>query len=593
MSKEEASAKGYQKFDIILVTGDAYIDHPSFGVAVIGRSLEHAGFHVGIIAQPEWKNAEAFRKLGKPRLFFGVTAGNMDSMVSHYTPSQKKRHNDSYTPGGASGLRPDMATIVYANRCKEAFPDVPIVLGGIEASLRRFSHYDYWKDKVKPSILLDSKADILVYGNGEKQAIEIARRLSLGENIKNIQDIPGTVVKVKNVPAQAIMLPSHLHVSEDKAKYSEMFRILTFSNDNMVAQPVEHWYILQNQRCVYTQQDLDLVYSLPYQRIPHFSYIQPIPALATVRHSVQTHRGCFGGCSFCAIYFHEGKRVISRSEETILQEIQSITQCKGFGGTIDNVGGPTANMYGMDCKIGWCSSRPSCLFPQICKNLIITHKAWLELLQKIRSMGSVKNVFVESGIRHDLFLADKPQYLEEFCKHYISGQLKTAPEHCSNRVLHYMRKPPYSLHKEFQKRYAEIAKKIGKKQYLVPYFMSSHPGCDTQDMISLAQEIKSLGHFVEQVQDFTPTPMTLASCMYYTGHDPLTKEEVPVARTLQQKKCQRAFLQSQDPKNYDILCKALNDASRQDLIGKGPKCLIPEKKPGTGSPHAFSKKRKR
>lgn len=578
MTQEEKKSRGYKDFDIILVTGDAYIDHPSFGVAVIGRVLESAGFQVGILSQPHWKSADDFRKLGRPRLYFGVTAGNLDSMVSHYTPSHKKRHNDSYSPGGEGGMRPDMATVVYANRCREAFPDVPVILGGIEASLRRFSHYDYWKDKVKQSILLDSKADILVYGNGEKQAIEIARRLAQGENIKTIQDIPGTVVKVKNVPSQAVILPSHSDVSQDKAKFSEMFRILTLSNDGMVAQPIEHWYILQNPRWIYMQQDLDNVYSLDFQRLPHFSYNKPIPALATVKHSIQTHRGCFGGCSFCAIYFHEGKRVISRSQETILREVQAIAKVKGFGGTIDNVGGPTANMYGMDCKIGWCSSRPSCLFPNICKNLIITHGPWLELLQKIRSMDNIKNVFVESGIRHDLFLADKPEYMEEFCRHYISGQLKTAPEHCSERVLCYMRKPSYALYKEFQKRYAQISQKIGKKQYLVPYFMSSHPGCEIQDMISLAQEIKNLGHFIEQVQDFTPTPMTLSSCMYYTGYDPLSGKKVPVAKTLQEKKCQRAFLQSKDSKNYDILYEALQKASRQDLIGNEKKCLIPYKK---------------
>ncbi|MBP7021894.1 MAG: YgiQ family radical SAM protein [Planctomycetes bacterium] len=542
MSLQEAKKNGWNELDIILVTGDAYIDHPSFGAAIIGRVLESAGFSVGIIAQPNWHSVNDFKKLGRPRLFFGITAGNLDSMVTNYTAACKKRRTDLYSPNGQSGFRPDMASIVYANRCREAFSGIPIILGGLEASLRRFAQYDYWKDRVKHSILLDAKADILIYGNGEKQIIEIAQRLSKGEHISQIHDIPGTVVRVKTAPKDAIYLPSEHEVFTNKTKYAEMFQLLMHTGDKTVIQPIEHGFILQNNRPLYTETDLDSYFQLPFQRKQHPSYQQLIPGFATVQCSLISHRGCMGGCAFCAIYFHEGKQVVSRSPQSILQEAEKICNMDYFHGTIANVGGPTANMYGMKCKINGCSHRMSCLYPKICKNLNVDHGPWIQLLNSVRNLKKIKHVFVESGIRHDLLLADKIEHLEQFCKYYVGGQLKTAPEHSSEKVLSYMQKPSYELHRQFTKKFQEISQKIGKKQYIIPYLMSSHPGSQMKDAIALANEIKKLGHSPQQVQDFTPTPMTLSTCMYYTGIDPRTMKPVYVAKNMKEKKAQRALL---------------------------------------------------
>jgi uncharacterized radical SAM protein YgiQ len=574
MSINEMNQMGFKELDVILVTGDAYVDHPSFAMAIIGRALENAGFSVGIISQPNWKNTEDFKKLGRPRLFFGVTSGNLDSMVSHYTPAHKKRHEDLYSPGGQAGLRPDMATIVYTNRCKEAFPGIPVVLGGLEASLRRFSQYDYWKDRVKRSVLLDSKADVIIYGNGEAQTIEIARRLAQGESIDQLKDIPGTLVRVKSVPENIIMLPSAEKVETNKSAYAEMFKLLIHAGNDAVAQPLEHGFLLQNPRWEYTTQDLDNYFSLPFVRKPHPSYKKEIPGFATVACSLISHRGCFGGCAFCAIYFHEGKRVVSRSVQSIEREAKILSRMDYFHGTIANIGGPTANMYGMQCKIGGCHARMSCLFPHVCKNLIVNHQPWIDLLNTIRNLPNIKHVFVESGIRHDLLMADKVQYLEEFCRHYVGGQLKTAPEHCSEKVLSFMQKPSYEIHRQFTKKFMEVSKKIGKNQYIIPYLMSSHPGCELSDMIQLALEVKKLGHFPEQVQDFTPTPMTLASCMYYTGLDPRTGKNVYVAKSMHDKKMQRALIHYADKENEELVHEALIQAKRCDLIGNKKDCLI-------------------
>ena len=576
LNHREMKERGWDQADIVLVSGDAYVDHPAFGIAVIGRALEYAGFRVAIIAQPDWHSKQPFQQFGRPRLYYGISAGNLDPMVAHYTPAGKKRRSDYYSPGGIAGLRPDQATVVYANRCREAFADVPIVIGGLEASLRRFSHYDYRRDKVKRSILLDSRADILVYGNGELQAVAIAQALAAGQPVQSLNNLPGTVVRVKDIPPTTIMLPAQSQVAADKAVFARAYRILALAGDQAVAQPVDHWYIFQNRRQVYTGADLDRVFSLPFTRQSYSGYNQPVPALATVRHSIQSHRGCFGGCSFCAIYFHEGKQVVSRSPDSIVAEASALTTMPEFHGTIDNIGGPTANMYGMTCRIGWCSSRVSCLFPDICPNLVTNHRPWIELLRRTRNLPAIRHVFVESGVRHDLLLQSGADEFREFCRYHISGQLKVAPEHASSRVLRYMHKPDYRLYREFAQRYRQVQTELGKKQYLVPYFISAHPGCTIDDMIILAQEIKKLGHFPEQVQDFTPTPMTLSSCMFYTGIEPLTSQKIPVATTVAEKNMQRALLHYADRANADLVYQALKKAGRLDLVGTGNKCLLPE-----------------
>ncbi len=617
MSLEEAKARGWEELDIILVTGDAYVDHSSFGTAIVGRVLEDAGFRVGIIAQPRWDSPEDFKKLGKPRLFFSVSAGNTDSMVSNLTPGLKLRAKDAYSPGGKPGLRPNRAVIIYSNRIKEACPDVPIVLGGIEASLRRFAHYDYLSDKVRQSILADAPANLLVYGMGELQVTEIARRLQAGENIRNIRDIPGTVWKMevkewkakkaKNGPSSEesteesteesieepaekftethVEIPSFTEVSQDKAAFAKAFRTYFLEQNPVtgkgVVQPHPKTVIVQNRPMrPLTENELDHVYELAFTGKAHPSYKEPVPALEMVEFSLTTHRGCFGGCSFCAITQHQGRMIASRSTESVLREAEKLTEKQGFKGIINGVGGPSANMYGMDCKNwekkGACLDK-ACLHPAVCPALDTSHKKLLELMRRLRELPGVKKVFTGYGVRYDLALEDK-EYLEELCAHHISGQLRVAPEHFSKQVTDAMCKPTREVYERFAEKFEALNKKCGKQQYVVNYLMSSHPGCTLEDMIEMAEYMRDHGGYTEQVQDFTPTPMTVSTCMYYTGINPFTGKKVYVARGKKEKAMQRALMHYKNPANYDLVYEALERAGRLDLVGNAWNCLIRRRK---------------
>ncbi|WP_148706148.1 YgiQ family radical SAM protein [Methanosarcina siciliae] len=612
MSPEEVKARGWKEPDIILVTGDAYVDHSSFGTAIIGRVLEDAGFRVGIIAQPRWDNPEDFKKLGRPRLFFSVSAGNTDSMVSNLTPGLKPRKKDAYSPGNKTGLRPNRAVIIYSNRIKEAFPNVPIVLGGIEASLRRFAHYDYLSDKVRQAILADAPADLVVYGMGELQIVEIAKRLQAGEDIRKIRDIPGTVWKmevkawkelkekskgtteavVRDTALEAaeffkeyIEIPSFSEVSQDKAAFAKAFRTY-FPEQNPITgkgivQPHPKTVIVQNRPMrPLTEAELDHVYELPYTGETHPSYTEPIPALEMVKFSLTTHRGCFGGCSFCAITQHQGRMISSRSPESVLREAKKLTEKPDFKGIINGVGGPTANMYGMECrtweKKGACLDK-ACLYPRICPSLDTSHKKLLELMRRLRELPGVRQVFTGYGVRYDLALEDE-EYLEELCAHHISGQLRIAPEHFSKRVTDAMSKPGKEVYERFSEKFAAFNKKCGKEQYIVNYLMSGHPGCTLEDMIEMAEYVRDHGGYTEQVQDFTPTPMTVSTCTYYTGLDPFTGKKVYVARDKKEKAMQRALMHYRNPANYELVYEALEKAGRFDLVGNAHKCLIRRKR---------------
>ncbi|KYH34645.1 hypothetical protein CLTEP_13620 [Clostridium tepidiprofundi DSM 19306] len=586
--KEDLKKRGIEQLDFIIVTGDAYIDHPSFGTAIIGRVLESEGFTVGIIAQPNWNNIDDFRKLGRPKYSFLVNSGNIDSMVNHYTAAKKKRHNDLYSPGGKSGKRPDRAVIVYCNKIKEAFKDIPIIIGGIEASLRRFAHYDYWSDKIRRSILLDSKADLLIYGMGEKAVIEIANLMKYGMNIKEITNVRGTVYLAKDINniKNTLLVPSYEEVLDSKKKYAESFKLQSQEQDSIrgktVIQKHGDKYIVQNPpQTPLTINEMDNVYNLPYVRNYHTIYEKEggIPAIKEVKFSITSHRGCFGSCSFCAITFHQGRVIQKRSQESIIDEAKLLTTFPDFKGYIHDIGGPTANFRNKSCKIqdkvGVCKNR-QCLFPTPCKNLIIDHSEYLNLLRKVRSLPNIKKVFIRSGIRYDYLIYDKnPQFFEELCKYHISGQLKVAPEHVSNNVLAQMGKPSENVYNRFVKKYFEINKKLNKKQYLVPYLISSHPGSDLKAAIRLAEYIRDMGYNPEQVQDFYPTPGSLSTVMYYTGINPLTGEKVYVPKTQKEKNMQRALLQFRNPENYNLVKEALIKANRTDLIGYGKNCLIP------------------
>ncbi len=609
MSPEEVKARGWQELDIILVSGDAYVDHSSFGTAIIGRILEDAGFRVGIITQPRWDSPEDFKRLGKPRLFFSVSAGNTDSMVSNLTPGLRPRNKDAYSPGGKTGLRPNRAVIIYSNRIKEAFPEVPIVLGGIEASLRRFAHYDYLSDKVRQSILADAPADLIVYGMGELQIVEIAKRLQAGEDIRNIRDIPGTVwkmevkawkeLKEKNKPEQKekkiaedaaeflkeyVEIPSFSEVSQDKAAFAKAFRMY-FTEQNPitgkgVVQPHPKTVIVQNRPMRFlTEAELDHVYELPFTGEAHPSYSEPIPALEMVKFSLTTHRGCFGGCAFCAITEHQGRMIASRSIESVLREAKKLTEKPDFKGIINGVGGPSANMYGMECKTwekkGTCLDK-SCLYPRTCPALDTSHKKLLELLRRLRDLPGVKQVFTGYGVRYDLALKDE-EYLEELCAYHISGQLRIAPEHFSRQVTNAMCKPGREVYEKFAQKFTDLNRKCGKNQYIVNYLMSGHPGCTLEDMIEMAGYVRDHGGYTEQVQDFTPTPMTVSTCMYYTGLDPFTGKIVYVARGKKEKAMQRALMHYRNPANYELVYEALEKAGRLDLVGNAHKCLIRRK----------------
>lgn len=587
ISRQDMIDRGWEQLDFVMVTGDAYVDHHSFGTAIISRVLENAGYKVGIIAQPNWKDTEDFKKLGVPRLGFLVNAGNMDSMVNHYTVSKKLREKDFYSPGGKMGLRPDRATIVYCNKIREAYKNIPIIIGGIEASLRRFAHYDYWSDKVRKSILIDSGADLLVYGMSERQIVEVADNLNDGLDIKYIRHIPGTCYVVDNIEDvyDYIEIPSYKDVCSDKVKYAQAFKIQYEEQDpirgNTIVQKHANKYLVQNRpEMPLTREELDRVYSLPYAKDYHPIYrdLGGIPAIEEVKFSIVSSRGCFGSCSFCAITFHQGRIVQSRSEASILEEAKEITKFEDFKGYIHDVGGPTANFRHPACdkqlKFGACKNK-QCLHPGPCKNLNVDHKEYLNLLRKLRELPDVKKVFVRSGLRYDYIMADKDEtFFKELIKHHVSGQLKVAPEHVSHKVLKFMGKPAGKTYDKFREKFYKITERIGKKQYIIPYLMSSHPGSTLETAIELAEYLRDTHYQPEQVQDFYPTPGTLSTTMFYTGLDPITMKEVYIPKTKTEKAMQRALLQYRDPKKYDLVYAALVEAGREDLIGFGPKCLI-------------------
>ncbi len=591
ISIEDMKARGYDSLDFICVSGDAYVDHPSFGTAIVTRLLEYMGFKVGIIPQPNWKDKNDFMKLGKPNIAFLVSSGNIDSMVNHYTAAKRKRHDDIYSPGGKSGYRPDRAVIVYCNRIREAYKDVPIIIGGIEASLRRFAHYDYWDDRVRNSILVDSSADLLIYGMGENPLLEIGNLLKYGKNIKDIKDIRGTcyMADENSLPKDAIELPSFEKVSQDKMEYAKAFKIQFQEQDAVTGKALyqKHSlkYLVQNPpQYPLSTETMDLVYRLPYMRTYHPIYenLGGIPAIKEVEFSITSHRGCFGSCSFCALAFHQGRVIQRRSDESIIEEAEKLTKSKDFKGYINDIGGPTANFLEPSCKkqltYGVCKDR-QCLFPSPCPNLVIDHKNYLELLRKVRKIKGIKKVFIRSGIRYDYLIYDKnDEFFNELVKYHISGQLKVAPEHISDKVLKLMGKPSRKVYDRFVQKYNETNKKFGLNQFLVPYLMSSHPGSDMNAAIELAEYIRDMGYNPEQVQDFYPTPGSLSTAMYYTGINPLTGEKVYVPRTQEEKDMQRALLQYRNPKNYNLVYKALKLAHREDLIGYDKKCLIKPQK---------------
>jgi len=592
ISKEDMAKRGIKQLDFIIITGDAYVDHPSFGTAIIGRLLEKEGFSVGIIAQPDWHSVDDFKKLGKPKHAFLINSGNIDSMVNHYTSAKKRRHDDLYSPGGKSGYRPDRAVIVYSNRAKEAYKDVPIILGGIEASLRRFAHYDYWSDKIRRSVLLDSKADLLIYGMGEKPIKEIANLVHYGMDVKEIKSIRGTVYQGSSLDNldNYIEVPSFEEVIESKEAYGESFKLQAEEQDavrgKIIVQKHGNSYIIQNPPSYpLTVEEMDESYNLPYVRTYHPIYEKDggIPAIKEVSFSITSHRGCFGSCSFCALTFHQGRVIQKRSEHSIIEEAKLLTHMPDFKGYIHDIGGPTANFRNKACnvqgKVGVCKHR-QCLFPSPCKNLIIDHSEYLNLLRKVRKLPNIKKVFIRSGIRYDYLTYDKnPKFLEELCKYHVSGQLKVAPEHVSDQVLNQMGKPTRKVYDEFCKKYSKMNERLGLKQYLVPYLMSSHPGSTLKEAIKLSLYIKDMGYNPEQVQDFYPTPGSLSTTIYYTGFNPFTKEKVYVPKKQEEKNMQRALLQFRDSKNYDLVKKALILAHREDLIGNGRDCIIPETKP--------------
>ncbi len=594
VTREEMERLGWERPDFVYVIGDAYVDHSSFGPAIISRVLESRGYRVAIISQPDWRDPRCMDVFGRPRLGFLVSAGNMDSMVNHYTVNKKRRSGDAYTPGGKPAKRPDYATIVYCNIIKRRYKDVPVIIGGIEASLRRLAHYDYWSDKLRRSILLDSGADLLLYGMGELSVAETADALDSGLDIKDIVFIPGTVYKTRDVSSvtDGIRLPDHSELVSDRLKYAESFRIQYENTDFASGRPLiecygENRYVVQNppQRPL-TQTELDDVYELPYMNAWHPSYdsLGGVPALSEVRFSLTSCRGCFGGCSFCALTFHQGRIVQARSHDSLLREARAMTKDPDFKGYIHDVGGPTANFRRPACskqlKSGACTGK-QCLFPKPCARLEADHSDYVKLLRKLRALPGVKKVFIRSGIRFDYVLADRDDtFLRELCEHHVSGQLRVAPEHVSDNVLRLMGKPPNDVYLEFRRRFERINAKLGKEQYVVPYLISSHPGSRLEDAVALAEAVRDMGYMPEQVQDFYPTPSTISTCMYYTGVDPRTMEPVYTARSPKEKNMQRALIQYRKPENYELVREALLAAGREDLIGNDKKrCLVPPQRP--------------
>lgn len=580
--------RGWEELDFVYVIGDAYVDHPSFGHAVISRVLEAGGYRVGIIPQPDWKDKESIMALGKPRLSFLVMGGNMDSMVNHYSVSKKSRQSDAYSPGGIMGKRPDYATVVYSNLIRQSYKEVPIIIGGIEASLRRLAHYDYWSNKVKRSILLDSGADLLIYGMGERSIVEIADALNSGISMKDLTFIDGTVIKAKNTEDvyDAIVLPEYTTIKNDKKEYAKSFYTQYKNTDPFTAKRLvekysDHLYVIQNPPSKpLSVAEMDRIHSYRYMRTYHPSYegAGGIPAIEEVKFSIISNRGCFGACSFCALTFHQGRIVQSRSHESIVEEAKSFLWDQEFKGYIHDVGGPTANFRSPACKKqltkGACQDK-QCLFPVPCKNLEASHEDYLALLRKLRELPEIKKVFIRSGIRFDYLIRDPGNsFINELIEHHISGQLKVAPEHVSDKVLNFMGKPEHRVYEDFKEKYTRLNEKKQKKQYLVPYFMSSHPGTTMKEAVVLAEYLRDIGHTPQQVQDFYPTPSTLSTCMYYTGLDPRTMQEVYVPKNPHEKAMQRALMQYKNPKNYHLVAEALKIAGRGDLIGYGKKCLI-------------------
>lgn len=592
ITAEEVRELGVSQLDFIYVTGDAYVDHPSFGHAVITRLLQSHGYTVGIISQPDWKNDDSIAVFGAPRLGFLVSSGNMDSMVNHYYVSKKHRETDAYTPGGKPYMRPDHATVVYSNLIRKKYKHTPIIIGGIEASLRRMAHYDYWSDSFKRSILLDSQADLISYGMGEKSIVEIADALNSGIAVKDISFIAGTVHKTKDISGlyDYELLPSYDDMVSDKTLYAKSFKIQydntdAFNGRTLIEPYPNGVYVVQNiPQAPLTMQEMDDVYALPYQRTYHPSY-EPfggVPAISEIKFSLISNRGCFGGCNFCALTFHQGRTVQVRSHESIIEEAKLITQDKDFKGYIHDVGGPTANFRQPSCqkqlRAGVCKHR-QCLCPEPCPNLEVTHSDYLSLLRKLRSLPNVKKVFVRSGIRFDYLMLDKDDtFFRELVEHHISGQLKVAPEHISDAVLSRMGKPENSVYEAFTEKYHRLNQKIGKNQFLVPYLMSSHPGSTIKEAVALAEYLRDIGYMPEQVQDFYPTPSTMSTVMYYTGIDPVTTKRVYVCKNPHEKAMQRALIQYRNPKNYELVREALKLAGRDDLIGFDKKCLIKPRK---------------
>lgn len=633
VNKNDMEKRGWDSLDFLYISGDAYVDHPSFGHAIITRLLESEGYRVGIVAQPDWKDSKDFMRLGRPKYAVLISSGVIDSMVNHYTASKKPRSDDSYSPGGRAGFRPDRAVIVYANKAREAFKGIPVIIGGIEASLRRFAHYDYWDDKVRRSILQDSKADLLIYGMGEKPLLEIAALLAQGKTIEEIRHIRGTawLSTAEALPANikahlgmeqyeesgeyaqdrdfvegnppVVLIPSYSEVAGDKRQYAKAFMTQYNEQDSLsgriIVQPHDDRYVVQNPPArPMTVKEMDRVYALPYERTWHPSYEAEggIPAITEVEFGVTSHRGCYGGCSFCALNFHQGRVIQARSQASVINEAKKLTWLPGFKGYIHDVGGPTANFRGTACerqkKYGVCKNR-QCLYPEACKNLKVDHTEYLQLLRKLRELPEVKKVFIRSGIRYDYLMLDKnDDFFIELCKHHVSGQLKVAPEHVVDRVLEKMGKPGRKVYDGFVKKFYEINKRIGKEQYLVPYLISSHPGSDIKAAVELAEYLKATGYMPEQVQDFYPTPGTLSTCMFHTGLDPRTMKPVYVPRAPKEKAMQRALLQFNRRDNQPLVREALRAAGREDLIGFGKRCLVrPERysRQDAGKPAAGGK----
>ena len=586
--------RGIWQPDFVYISGDAYVDHPSFGAAIITRLLESRGYSVGIISQPDWRKKESISVFGEPRLAFLVSAGNMDSMVNHYTVAKKHRRQDSYSPGGQMGLRPDRAVTVYGNLIRQTYKDTPVILGGIEASLRRLAHYDYWSDSMKRSVLMDSGADLISYGMGEHSILEIAEALDKGIPVSSITFVPGTVYKAKKAP-EGILLPSFEALSAKKEAYAGSFRIQYENTDPFTGKVMAESYgtkgfVVQNPPAKpLTQKEMDEVYELPYMGTYHPMYEKQgkIPAIEEIQFSITSNRGCFGGCNFCALAFHQGRIVQTRSHGSILREAESYREKPDFKGYIHDVGGPTADFRHPSCKKqmtkGICTNR-QCLFPKPCKNLEADHRDYLELLRKLRHLPGIKKVFIRSGIRFDYVNADpSPEFLNELAAYHVSGQLRVAPEHVSDQVLYYMGKPEHKVYEEFLKKFQRANEKSGKRQFVVPYLMSSHPGCTIKEAVKLAEYVRDMGFMPEQVQDFYPTPSTMSTCMYYTGLDPRTGEKVYVPKSAREKAMQRALLQYKNPENYELVKEALLKSGRSDLIGFDKKCLI-RPRGGKGKP---------